>query len=236
MCDECAIEPSIKLNRLQLAEFLLQLEETPPDEYQGAPSIDRYLVRSAVDQFNENAQEVNARFLEGRIDRNQWEREMRKYLRNLHFTTYTIGRGGVDKLTSRDMIESRRLIDRQFMFLSDWINGIDTANPPSEAQMNARIGMYANNSVSTAEVANSVARGLPLLPAYPRDGSTQCFTNCKCKWRYAKREDGWNVFWVMGRAEHCANCVKRSRTWNPLRYRNGLLMNEQKLDVPELFR
>lgn len=236
MCDECVIEPSIKLNRQQLESFLLQIETTPPDEFMGAPSINRFVIRQAVDQFNEVAQETNAAFLAGRIDRTQWEREMRKYLRNLHFTTYVVGRGGADKLTSRDLIEYRKLVDRQFMFLADWINSVDVATPPSEAQMNARIGMYANNSVSTAEVANSLARGLPLLPAYPRDGSTQCYTNCKCKWRYAKRDDGWNVFWTMGRAEHCPNCVKRSRTWNPLRYRNGVLLNEQRLQVADLFR
>lgn len=244
MCEACNTvdlnDPSMKVTREQLRDFLQNLEELPPDtDDNGNPRIDRFLVRDAVQKFQELAILENNRLLRGDVTPREWESTMRRYLRNLHFTTFTIGRGGADKLTNKDMIEIRRLVDRQFMFLQDWTTTLDVENMPSEAYMNNRIGMYGNNAVSSAEVGNSLARGLPLLPAYPRDGSTQCYTNCKCKWRYNKlktEDNAYNVFWVMGYAEHCPNCFKRSRTWNPLKYRDGVLVNPVKLDVPDLYR
>lgn len=41
-------------------------------------------------------------------------------------------------------------------------------------------------------------------------------TNCRCAWRI---DDGglvWYATWVLGMAEHCADCLTRAKTWAPL--------------------
>ena len=62
----------------------------------------------------------------------------------------------------------------------------------------------------------------PDLPFYPKQKTT-CKTGCKCRWewRNVDREKGnADVYWLLGRAEHCKQCLKRAEAFAPLRIRN----------------
>lgn len=51
-----------------------------------------------------------------------------------------------------------------------------------------------------------------------------CLTNCRCrlriKWLDEEELDA-DVYWELGAAEHCDDCVKLSKQWRPLRVRGG---------------
>lgn len=72
--------------------------------------------------------------------------------------------------------------------------------------------------------ATATVKGVPALPAYPKDGTTQCLTNCKCKWRleYVKGRFGAitevRAFWVLSPVENCPTCLCRATRWNPLTF------------------
>jgi len=60
------------------------------------------------------------------------------------------------------------------------------------------------------------------IPQVPRDGKTQCKTNCKCLLdvKYEIKSGvkvAVLVTWILNTAEHCPDCVKLSREWSPLR-------------------
>ena len=61
------------------------------------------------------------------------------------------------------------------------------------------------------------------LPQTPRDGQTRCKTNCRCYLDigYERDDDGAIVavlvYWRLTPAEHCEDCLRLAREWNPLR-------------------
>ena len=61
------------------------------------------------------------------------------------------------------------------------------------------------------------------LPALPGDGTSQCLTHCRCKWRIDVLDRGvgdYDCFWELQPAEHCQTCLERAKEWSPLRIRN----------------
>ncbi len=87
----------------------------------------------------------------------------------------------------------------------------------------ARAAMYGD--AIGASFWRSYAGGWP-LPAYPRDGTTQCLTHCRCEWRIdvLDQEAGdADAYWELSPVEHCQTCIERAAQWAPLRIRGGVL-------------
>ena len=85
-----------------------------------------------------------------------------------------------------------------------------------------RATMYAQSLEQVYQRGYMRARGdkaqLPDLPAYPRDGSTACRTNCHCRWVLKHVSDTeYQAFWELRPGEHCEDCLRRSHDWAPLR-------------------
>lgn len=80
----------------------------------------------------------------------------------------------------------------------------------SDAQIAARAGLYAGATRVTYYAGRWYGRG---LPAYPADGGTACLVNCKCSWA----ERGGMMYWELGAAEHCPDCLSRAAQWAPYR-------------------
>lgn len=84
-----------------------------------------------------------------------------------------------------------------------------------------RAAMYGESLGQCYQKAYFKARGsrlgLPDLPAYPRDGSTECLTNCRCQWSIKKLSDVfYEARWKLGPVEHCPTCIDRGDIWNPI--------------------
>ena len=87
-----------------------------------------------------------------------------------------------------------------------------------------RARLYAQSLETVYQKAYNKAKsedvGLPELPAYPRDGSTQCRMNCNCRWRgpIKKSDTEYWVYWELRPGESCPDCIRRAKEWAPLKF------------------
>jgi hypothetical protein len=114
----------------------------------------------------------------------------------------------------------KEYLDLQLGFLATWITDIEAAGKLVGGAYRAQ--MYAQSLETVYQRAYMAAKGQavgwPDLPAYPRDGSTQCHTNCQCSWRIERKsEQEYHATWTLHPADHCDDCVGRAKNWNPLR-------------------
>jgi hypothetical protein len=84
----------------------------------------------------------------------------------------------------------------------------------------ARAQMYGEAIGASYEAGRT--RLLP-LPSLPRDGTTQCLTNCGCTWdiRQLDGDGNYDCYWRRGKDDSCSTCLARERLWAPLRIRGG---------------
>lgn len=151
---------------------------------------------------------------EGAMDHQQWTLAMRQEIKSMHIAQYLAARGGREAMTQADWGRLGGVLRHQFAFLQrfeqDLIDG-----KLSAGQAKVRAGMYINNSGQSYERAKAVSRGLPDMPAYPKDGQTICLANCGCEWVYEETGEEWLCTWTLGATEHCPDCLDNAATWNP---------------------
>ena len=165
-------------------------------------------------------QRVNAmaeQLSSGRMTVQEWTYAMRREIRVNHINEYMLGHGGRSTMTQADWGRVGNKVRDQYAYLDNFSRQIAAGNY-SEAQIAARARMYVEASSAAYEHGRAKAFGVPDLPAYPGDGSTQCLSNCKCSWRFRETDTEWLCYWTLGQAEHCDDCVQRSRDWNPLTF------------------
>lgn len=196
-----------------------------------SPRIQSGNLAAYLNYYTEKTNFLSRNLASGNISVAEWEREMRKQVRNLHITGATVGRGGVDKLDVEALRAVDRKVQEQYTYLDKWTEELkqrlEAGEELSEAGLKQRSGMYGTAVSSTVYEQNIVAIGVPGLPQYPGDGNTQCLTKCRCSLKIDKlRGNGnWNIYWKLAPAEHCEDCISLSRRWNPLKIRNGAIEN-----------
>lgn len=148
-----------------------------------------------------------------------WQEQMRAEIRMSIIEQYLLGRGGREQLTQVEYGSMGGMIRKQYRYLDRFARQI-RAGEVSPAQLRMRAPMYIRSAREAFERARARAYGIPRLPAYPRDGSTRCKSNCGCGWRIVEVERGWNCFWTLGLyrpvTEHCEDCLEYAARWNPL--------------------
>lgn len=153
----------------------------------------------------------------GAID--TWERRMLDTIARGHAAAAiagTAGRLGVSagskllnerNLSRAERDEIKRAVAGQLPYLRKFaveLGGL------SDAQIAARAGLYAGATRATYYAGRWLGKG---LPAYPADGGTACLVQCKCSWV----ERGGMMYWDLGSAEHCPDCLSRAAQWAPWR-------------------
>lgn len=130
---------------------------------------------------------------------------------------YIFGRGGLNAMTEADWQRLDRIIGEQRGYWNAFVRDALSPNEPlSPKQIRARAQMYLRGSTRAYAEGHASAWAID-LPAYPKDGGTECMSGCRCQWEI-KTEKGKTVaYWRLGEAEHCADCVERSEVWNPFR-------------------
>jgi hypothetical protein len=160
--------------------------------------------------------ELADRLAAGDVNVQQWVQESRQIIRTTFIAEYALAHGGWRDLTSHDWGIIGHLCRDQYGFLNDFATQIANGEL-SAGQIKARASMYLDASVQAFERGNSERLGIPKLPAYPSDGSSECRANCKCSWHFEETEDAWNCTWVLDSgAENCVTCLQRSQDWAPL--------------------
>lgn len=73
---------------------------------------------------------------------------------------------------------------------------------------------------------------VPPLPIYPGGADLICGSFCKCHLNIVTKagKGNFDVYWVLGKAEHCPSCVSLSEQWNPLPIRDGKVPDGTRFD------
>jgi len=156
----------------------------------------------------------------GSLSTPQWVTGMREEIKRSYISQYLLGKGGVQNMTQADWGRLGGLLQNQYRYLDGFAQDIN-AGTMSEAQIKQRAELYINSSRQAYERGRVASLEMPALPAYPGDGSTQCVTNCQCHWEITETSDEWRAYWTLGSAEHCPDCVDRSKTWAPYTMSKG---------------
>ncbi|RMG78485.1 MAG: phage portal protein, partial [Chloroflexi bacterium] len=176
-------------------------------------------------QYRLEAMELANQLERGQISPQQWLDQMTELLRRFHIAAGIVGVGGVENVNNGTLNESENNFYDQLGYLVNWAQTGIAIGLAADAILN-RAMLYAANGRATAERARLRRMGLPELPAYPGDGTTDCRTNCKCRWDIKKLDgDGnFDCRWVIDPLyENCQHCVARSKTWQPLEIRGGVI-------------
>jgi hypothetical protein len=76
----------------------------------------------------------------------------------------------------------------------------------TEEQIRRRAELYAG----PVRLTYSKTR-FPSAPDWPGSGGTACLAWCRCSW---SEKDG-QLYWTLGAAEHCPDCLTRASQWAP---------------------
>ena len=113
------------------------------------------------------------RLFAGEINHQQWTLEARQEIKKSFIAQYVYAHGGPQSMTQADWGRIGAMVKPQYAFLRNFEQDLIDGKL-SEAQAKARLRMYTKASRQAFEQGRAYAQGLPRLPAYPGDGSTQC--------------------------------------------------------------
>lgn len=191
------------------------------------------------DDFRQRVTVLAEQLAAGRITLEQWKRAMRDEIRRYHLTAAILGAGGLALAGAAALLIARKRMVMQTKYFNAWAEQIERGVFPVDAaaRLRQRAGLYAGAGQATFTESLFAAMGMPTLPAYPRDGQTDCRNNCLCHWQVTKLEGrgNWDCKWVLGAAEHCDQCPRRALVWNPLMIRNGVIQPYNRAGLFRLF-
>lgn len=144
----------------------------------------------------------------------RWEGDMRQVVRTTFVAEYSLGRGGVNALSPADRGRVGSLVRTQYQYLRDFALEVQRGEL-SVAQIASRSVLYVHSAGQAYERARAAARDL-VLPAYPKDGSTECKSRCGCRWEISETDTSWRCYWRKTSRESCPTCIERARVWSPL--------------------
>lgn len=184
--------------------------------------------------FLRNARALNRDLKAGRLTIGQWENRMAREIKDMFVTSYVAGRSGRwQDMQFSDYGALGGMLRKQYQFLRRWKmelheRGIEDI---STAKLDDRASLYGQASDQAFERGRLAEVGMnpTILPAHPGDGTTECFTRCKCHWDIQvvnqERRD-YDCTWRLGDAEHCRHCLARAASWVGLRVRQNQLVDE----------
>lgn len=150
----------------------------------------------------------------------EWQTQMKEVLRRQNYYQFITGKGG-DKTQIRytEYLKLGSELKHQYAHLARFAAEIYKRGGDGRLTVEyirSRSKLYGNSTQ-----AMFWKSAVPVkIPQYPRDGKTRCKTGCKCRLKIKRyiKPDGVeiHVWWIMQPAEHCEDCLRLSREWNPL--------------------
>lgn len=184
---------------------------------------DRRRYSHAVRKLHEKqTEELADRLLAGEITLAQWQKEMKKIIREANKLQFVTGKGGdADNIRPGDYGRIGTNVREQYKFLAEFADKIYEAdkNGKSLGFVKNRAKLYAKSSQATFWQSAVPVK----LPQVPRDGKTRCKSNCTCRLDIEIEQDdegrdvAVKVYWKLRPADHCDDCKKLNREWSPLR-------------------
>ncbi|MFA7386075.1 MAG: hypothetical protein WCZ87_00285 [Thiohalobacteraceae bacterium] len=160
---------------------------------------------------------------DGKMTVAQWQEAMKAELRRGNHEQFVVGKGGVrSQINRREYLQLGPELKRQYRYLDRFAAQIQAR---AEAGKPITFAMERAKLYARSTQASMWRSAVPVkLPQAPRDGKTRCRTNCKCRLQFDyERGDAGQViavlvYWKLRPAEHCDDCIRLSREWNPKRF------------------
>lgn len=139
-----------------------------------------------------------------------WQAAVALEIKNASLAQSMFAVGGADNMAAAEFGRVGQMLREQYGYLDKFAQGVADGSI-TEGQAVVRVGMYADsteaaywdawraNQESNPDIAN-----LPLLEQSPRDGNTQCLTNCRCQ--LVPNEYGSVTWDDLGDASECDDC------------------------------
>lgn len=160
--------------------------------------------------------------------KNRLRERLREVVARLHTEAAQAAAGQAG--TFVDLPALRRRIAAEQETLDGFIRDITGM---TEARALQRIALYARQAQHTGSVI--AASQLPTLPIYPGDRRLACNGFCKCHLEVRRvGPSDFDVYWMLGAAEHCPDCVRLSLEWNPLEVRGGVIVKVKGLTTEQV--
>jgi len=207
-----------------LAQAALRPRSTDTTRLEITP-LSAATLNTAATRFETRASRLAEALADERLTVQEWRLGMANEIADLHVAAYVVGAGGVDNLDAEDFAVLNAKLNEQLDYLNAWAAELENGELPSLKALQARQNLYAGAANATLYEAQAQSVGLPALPAYPADGTSTCRTNDGCRWEIVRLEGSGNFdcYWRLSPAEHCEICLERSRVWNPLKVRDGVI-------------
>lgn len=197
-----------------------------PDPMTDSDDIRKY--SNALRNASEKRMEaLTQQLLDGDLALADWQEAMKAELRRANKEQFVTGKGGDPALIQpQEYLRLGPELKKQYAYLRRFADAIEQRAADGNSIQFAleRAKLYARSTQ-----AMMWKSAIPVkLPQVPRDGQTRCRTNCKCRLEYDyERDDNGAisailVYWKLRPAEHCEDCIKLSREWNPKRFATDL--------------
>jgi hypothetical protein len=155
---------------------------------------------------------IGDRLISGELELADWEVEVSQALKTLHINSYTLGKGGIERLTPRDYGTIGAKVKREYAYLRNFTNDVATGEM-SIAQFQNRLSMYADTAFSTYQQARVIshrsdgfewyrnirnasescsecisisAQGWQQVGTLVAIGARKCKGGDRCNWEFAK--------------------------------------------------
>lgn len=160
---------------------------------------------------------------------------MRAAVKDSVTAQYILGRGGRNAMTQSDWGRVGFELRQQYALIASFSQKVADGTY-SQAKAAAVARLYALAGRTTYGRAQTVRYGVGVtaLPV-PGDGTTACKVGCKCRRVFEQVDERTiHVYWNLGRAEHCADCIRRSQEWTPLVIVDGEVQDPSKVRASDL--
>lgn len=184
------------------------------------PRLDGLSNEALYNRLLARMDELSDLYNNGELLLGDWYERMRREIAAVHGSLYRQGAGR--ELTPEDLQRLQARIRAQYEFLDGFRADVEAGKMTPDG-LKRRARMYLDNAQASLQEGATAALGLPILPAYPKDGSTECLSGCKCRWDIRPVEGGFDCYWRLRPAEHCSTCESRAALWSPIQVRNGQL-------------
>lgn len=169
------------------------------------------IVDESIEAIRQEMVDLTYQAQAGEVSENEWAEGIVALMVAEYLRQWMLGRGSTE-LTTEEIETVTQAATSQASFIRN--TGALLAGL-SVQEVARRAAMYANSARQMYERGRAEQRYNIRLPAYPGDGSTECRSNCKCRWEIVEGSRNVLAYWRLGAADHCRTCVDRSGRWNP---------------------